>query len=145
VGLGLGSGPKSISTSLEATVGSCLAPVGLGCSLDVVLVRSVHVASSLAAILEKFPAVGCSSGDGPTSSVVDLLIPSLIDVSFSLGWSSLETVPGLFALTTGFPTSLAILGCYSSELLAKGRKPGGALKPSKGSPARGQLHTFNMA
>lgn len=64
------------------------APVGLGCSSDVFPVPSVHVASSPAAVLEKFLAMRCSSGDGPTSSAVELLVLSSVDVGFSLGCSS---------------------------------------------------------
>jgi hypothetical protein len=50
--------------SSEAAIGSSPVPVGLGCSSNFVSVPFVHVASSPTAILEKFPTVGCSSGDG---------------------------------------------------------------------------------
>jgi hypothetical protein len=80
------------------------APVGLGCSSDVFLVPSVHVASSPAAVLEKFLAVGCSSGDGPTSSTVELIILSSVDVGFSLGCSSgVGLVPSVHRKSPLFP------------------------------------------
>jgi hypothetical protein len=89
------------------------APVGLGCSSDVFLVPSVHVASSPAAVLEKFLAMGGSSGDGPTSSTVELIILSSVDVGFSLGCSSsVGSVPSVHHKSPLFVEKLSSLATY---------------------------------